>query len=461
MRSSSAAAGAIRTGPGRRAFSAPAARLFLAAVMVLFAFPGVSRAVDAPEVTVGGEVRMRGYYLNNFLDFADANKGDEWSVFRLRTRVFVRADLERNVTAYIRIANQHYSEGVTGAVGEDGDRWEEENKSNKFFVDAAYVDVKDLFGLPFDVQAGRQNLMYGSGWVIFDGQSQFGSTSAYMDGVRAVWRVREDIAFDALYFKDEEKKRDNTSPDDITLTGLYLTSTVPLPTGKQELYALGRKDESIGKEIYMFGARLSNAYEPGVDYSAEGAWQTGKFRQGIDQAAWGLKLDLGFKFKDVAATPRLFGGFVRLTGNDYGTPAKNESWDVYYGGWPQYGDLLVWKYINAGPENAIVMYDPAYNAGSTVGAEAVYSNFDMFTGGVDVWPLSRLKTSASYSKIAAHRTFGGADRDIGDYYQLTVEYRYSKHLQFGMYAALIDPGAAFGGRNDPASEAFWDVTLNF
>lgn len=429
--------------------------------MLLLAFAGAASAMDAPEVKIGGEVRMRGYYLDNFLDFDGANKRDEWNVLRIRTRVFVRASLEKSVTAYIRIANQHFSEGVTAAVPSDGDKWEEENKSNKFFVDAAYVDVRDLFGLPVDFQAGRQNLMYGSGWVIFDGQSQFGSTSAYMDGVRTVWRPRDDIAFDGLYFKDEEKRRDNTAPDDITLTGLYFTSTVRLPVGKQEIYALGRKDELIGKEIFMFGARFSREYELGIDYSAEGAWQTGKFTQGVDQAAWGLKIDAGFKWKDAAATPRLFGGFVLLTGNDYDTPSKNEAWDVYYGGWPQYGDLLAWKYINVGADNAIAIYDPGYAAGSTVGGEAVYSNFNMLTGGLDLWPLSGLKTSVSYSRVTADQTFGGADREIGDYYQATAEYRYSKHLTFGIYAALIDPGAAFGGKSDEASEAFWDITLNF
>ena len=153
--------------------------------------------------------------------------------------------------------------------------------------------------------------------------------------------------------------------------------------------------------------------------------------------------------------------FVRLTGDDYGSSDTNEAWDVFYGGWPQYGDLLVWKYINVGPGNAIAMYDPHYNAGSTVGAEAVYSNFNLITAGIDIKLLEALKAAFSYSKLIADETIAGADDDIGDYYQLTAEYRYSKHLVFGMYAATIDPGAAFAGRSDRASEAFWDVTLSF
>jgi len=432
----------------------------LCALAIVFALRGTAFAADAPQVKVGGDVRMRGYYLKNFLDFSDSSNADEWSLFRIRTRVFVSASLDNGVSAYVRIANQNYGEGVTG-LPSDGDKWEEENKSNKFFVDAAYIDVKELFGLPLDVQLGRQNLMYGSGWVILDGQSQYGSTSAYLDGVKLAWRLRSDVVLDALYFKDEEKKRDNTTPDDITLLGFYLTSKYPLPMGQQEIYALNRRDELIGKEIYMIGARLSNTYASGFDYSAEAAWQTGKFKRKTDQEAYGLKMDLGFRFKEVLASPRLYGEFVRLTGDDYSSSDTNEAWDVFYGGWPQYGDLLVWKYINVGAGNSISIYDPNYNAGSTVGAEAVYANFDLFTAGIEIKPLELFKVGFSYSKLIADETTPGADDDIGDYYQLTAEYRYSPNLVLSMYAAMIDPGAAFAGRSDPASEAFWDATLNF
>ena len=435
-------------------------KLFVLSAAILATMQTAAYAVDPPQLKIGGEVRMRGYYLNNFSDFDDSIRRDEWSVFRLRTRVFVSAAMDNGVSAYVRIANQHYSEGVT-AQPSDGDKWEEENKSNKLFVDAAYIDVKGLFGLPLDLQAGRQNLMYGSGWVIADGQSQYGSTSTYIDGIRFIWRMGTNVSLDALYFKDEEKKRDATTPDDITFAGLYLTSKAPLPIGQQEVYVLGRFDQLIRKEIYMAGGRLSNRYESGVDYSAEGAWQTGKARPKVDHNAYGLKIDLGFTFKNAAATPRVYGGFVRLTGDDYGTADENEAWDVFYGGWPQYGDLLAWKYVNAGPDNAISIYDPNYNQLSTVAAEAVYSNFNLYTAGLEARPIEALKTGFSYTKMIADETIDEIDHDLGDYYQLVAEYRYSQHLTFGLYAALIDPGDAFVGRSDPASEAFWDFTLSF
>jgi len=451
---------------------APAVFRILALGLPILLFSPSSRAIETKEIKilgdvrlqVGGEVRMRGYYLDNFLDMSDSSDADQWSVFRIRTRVYVHAFLERNVFASVRIGNQHFSEGVTSIPLAGGDHWEQENKSNKFFVDEAYVDAKQVFGLPLDLQIGRQNPMYGTGWIVMDGQSQYGSTSAYLDGLRLAWHLGEQVTLDGLYFKDEERDRSNAAPDDITLMGVYFTSTAPLPIGrKQEFYALGRKDELILKEIYMFGGRLSNAFESGVDYSAEGAWQTGRFAQGMDQRAYGLKLDLGYRILDAPATPRFYGQLVRFTGDDFDTPGRREAWDVYYGGWPQFGDLLVWKYINAGAGNAISRYDPAYALGSSVAGEAVYSNFNMYTGAVDVWPLRdlSLKLTASYSRLAADETAGTADDEIGDYYQLGADYRYSKNVTFSFYGALLDPGAAFGEGADPAAEGYWDITLSF
>jgi hypothetical protein len=63
--------------------------------------------------------------------------------------------------------------------------------------------------------------------------------------------------------------------------------------------------------------------------------------------------------------------------------------------------------------------------------------------------------------MIADETTDEIDHGLGDYYQLVAEYRYSEHLKFGMYAALIDPGDAFVGRSDPASEAFWELNLGF
>jgi len=54
-----------------------------------------------------------------------------------------------------------------------------------------------------------------------------------------------------------------------------------------------------------------------------------------------------------------------------------------------------------------------------------------------------------------------ADDDFGDYYQASARYAYSKVLSVGIYAAMIDPGNAFGSEADIAMKFFWEAGFKF
>jgi hypothetical protein len=139
---------------------------------------------------------------------------------------------------------------------------------------------------------------------------------------------------------------------------------------------------------------------------------------------------------------------------------ENERWDVYYGGWPQFGDLLAWKYVNIGPDNRIAAYDPGYADGSSTPGEVVYSNLEMLTLGLSAEPTDALSLRFSASDMSVHQSMTG-DTDFGNYYQLNATYRYTGKLSFGMYAARIDPGGAFGAGADAATEIYGEMKLNF
>ena len=197
---------------------------------ILLSVPIVANAIDLSKIKIGGELRMRGYELRNVWDFNMKNYMDSWNVFRHRTNLFVSAELDKNIIGYIKIANQNFGEGVTQEKN-----WEEDNKSNKIFIDNAYININKIFNLPVNIRLGRQNLIYGSGFVLFDGQSQLASTSIYFDGIKIGWNISEKMNIDVLYFKDQENNRNNKVNDDITLSGAYLTSNYSAFIKKQEL----------------------------------------------------------------------------------------------------------------------------------------------------------------------------------------------------------------------------------
>ena len=400
---------------------------------------------------IGGDVRIRGYALDNMWDLDSGADGDHWSLFRQRTRLHVRADLDRGVTGFVQIANQHWGEGVT-----TGDAWEADNKSNKLFVDAAWIDVPRVLDLPVDLRLGRQNVTYGSGFVLFDGQSQTASTSIYLDGLRARLGTAATLQLDLLYFKDQENVRADLAADDLTLSGAYLQRD---RGGQQALYLLRREDQSLGRDITVLGGRAAGVAAGSFDYAFEAALQRGDAAPGVDHEAWGVKSEIGASFPCLKSRPRLFVGFVGMSGDDPAT-AVDERWDVVYGGWPQYGDLLAWTYLNLGPGNGVAGLDPGYAAGSSTPGEVVYGNLLMPSAGLELRPRDDLDCRASIAPLSFHRAPGASD-NLGLYTQLNVRYRYSPQLAFALYAARLDPGDAFGPDADAVHEVFWEAALSF
>lgn len=419
-----------------------------------------STAADwTKKISLGGQVRLRGYDLNNVWDFNDEDaKGstqDHWNVFRLKSSLKATVKATKDVTAVVQLTDQTYGEGVgVDSIGE-GD-----NRDNTIFLDNAYINARNMFDLPVDLTFGRQNLIYGSGFVVLDGQSQFASTSIYFDGVKLRWHATDKTSLDLLYMKDQEGNRNNSYDDDITLSGAYLTSAQCPFIGKSELYVLNRNDEGLKKDIWMYGLRLSDKLANGFDYSVEGAIQRGDVDT-QNQDAYGYKLDAGYTFKDAAMTPRIYLGYGFMSGDDTNTSDDNEGWDVFYGGWPQFGDLLAWKYVNVAGANALAnVY--TYNKLSSTGGEATYGNFSIATLGASANLLENLSANLSYSLLTFDEVTAGLDDDFGDYYQAKLKYKYNKQLSFSLYGALLDPGDAFGStQQDDATEVYWESDFRF
>ncbi len=430
------------------------------------------------KLSLGGQVTFRGYHLQNVWDFDGNNNLDNRDLFRTKGSIWADFKATDNVTARVQLTDQTWGEGVTydqsSLAASDTAM---DNNSNKVFLDNAYINVKSLLGLPVEGTFGRQNLIYGSGFVVLDGQSQFASTSIYFDGVKLRWHITDNVMLDGLYMKDQENSTGNNynhvgagsynggHGDDITLSGFYLTTKkFPVLGMQQELYALNRKDEWIGKDIWMYGLRLSDTLANGIDYSLEGAIQRGDASYTQDQEAWGCKLNAGYTFKNLGWQPRPYLGYAFMSGDKSGT-SRSEQWDVFYGGWPQWGDLLAWKYLNLnGANNLSKVYN--YNANSRVIGEADYSNLQIATIGFGVKPLDKLSVDLSYSKLTFDQTYAGVDDDFGDYYQANLKYQYTKQMSFSLYAAQLDPGKAFtknpsGAMNDNATEVYWEAEYKF
>lgn len=420
------------------------------ALLILLA--GAAGAAPDAEWSWGGDLRVRGYHLENMWDANSDADGDRWGVLRQRLRLHAAGTLARGVQTYVRVANQHFGEGVTYPDG-----WEADNKSDKIFVDQAWAELPGLLGLPLALKAGRQDVRYGGGWVLFDGQSQTASTSAYLDGVRARWDLGGRGTADLLWFKDQENRRDDDARDDVTLSGLYLD----LARGPhaRELYVLRREDQNLDRDVILVGARAGGGLGR-LAWTLEGGLQRGDADASRAQEAWGFSGEVRCALSAGAGSPAVFVLYDALSGDDPATAGVGERWDVFHGGWPRRGDLLAWTYLNLGPGNVLSAVDPVYADGSSQTGEVVYGNLLMPTVGLEGRPQRDLLLKASWSGLRAHRT-PAASRDLGDLVQLTARYRWSPEVTLAAYAARLWPGAAYGADPDPVDELFWEIDLTF
>ena len=192
---------------------------------LLLLIPTMATAIEFDNVKFGGQIRFRGYTMDNWFDFSDngnpiSGYDDEWDMFRLKASLWTSVDVGDNITGYVKLTDQNYGENVATDFFDD-------NTTNHVFIDNAYIDAKNVLG-PISLKIGRQDLIYGTGFVILDGQSQFASTSIYFDGVKASWDITDAAELDVFYMKDQENDRAEGAEDDITLSGLYLTAKCPL-----------------------------------------------------------------------------------------------------------------------------------------------------------------------------------------------------------------------------------------
>ena len=138
----------------------------------------------------------------------------------------------------------------------------------------------------------------------------------------------------------------------------------------------------------------------------------------------------------------------------------SERWDVFYGGWPQFGEHLAWLYTNVGGASAITRWDPAYAQGSSQAGEAVYANLLMTTLGLEVRPHPRLAAEASCAWLRADESAAASD-DIGLHLQVSARYAYTRNLSFSLYGGYLEPGDAFGEAADPQHLVYCDAELTF
>lgn len=368
-------------------------RLTAGIVVGLIALVAGSAFAELQNVEVGGSIFIRGnYILNTFTDFGangaptpatrypySAVRGRpiggvfnpnvtsifDWdgadndvSMIEQRTRIHIKSDFTQNVSAKIELDSY--------------DIWGEDFRSQNYItgVDTrarsiddveifqAYIEADQMFGIPLRLRIGRQELAFGSQWLVGTRDFAFFKTGLSFDALRLTYS-HDWFTVDAFASKLAESMGDFFQ-DDMDFYGVY-GSWIGIPDVTLDLFYFLLRDDTIGEDVngnwftewmedilsrdeyetttlHTIGARAA-AKKWGFDAEFEIAYQFGAadtvgqtfkpFSYGDDNATfdnWGVKLDVGYTI-DITEKykPHVFAGFRYYGGEDN---RKISFWDA-------------------------------------------------------------------------------------------------------------------------------------
>ncbi len=330
--------------------------------------------------------------------------------------------------------------------------------SHEVFVDQLSVRWRSAGSRPLTVTLGRQDMMFGEGFLIMDGGPLDGSRSAYFNGLRLDWAPRPND--NLTFFFVRQGRRDRLLPvlddrgqamaeQEEQCVGLYFKGKAKRTALEAYLF---RKDAFAFAaqprgSVNVVGGRVVHPFSEALSLTAEAALQLGKLGDENRRGLGGyVHLDgsPGGRFP-VPALVTL--GGIWLSGDDPGTP-RCEAWDPAFGRWPKWSDSLI--YLQA-KETRI----------------ADWTNFASLFAVLLFEPADRIKLSlgghflSAPERTAPTALLSGAGRCRGGLLIAKASYEVSKHLTGRLIWEWFNPGSFYRAGADPYNWVQFEMFFRF
>lgn len=318
---------------------------------------------------LGFDMRLREVYNKNMsLGAAPFNTDRHWQRYRFRLsgKYSFTEDIDLNARYLWESWSQCYPDSVNYT------------DARQSFFDIMNLQFRNAFDMPLTVTVGRQEMMFGTGWLVAEGTPNDGSRTAFFDAARVRYDLSETSSLDLIYilqyddlskwlpvwyYSSNTSGRHGTDLQDEQAFIAYYTNKAS-ETLSYDAYFM-YKNESVSRfaqyygltgsaydaEIYTLGGRLFGKMDENWSYSAEFAGQFGD-RDGADLCAFGTNNKFTYSFNDDMKN-QIFFGYEYLSGDNPDT-TKDERFDILWGGYPQSqrgGDLQVYMWT---PENGFI-----------------------------------------------------------------------------------------------------------
>jgi hypothetical protein len=285
----------------------------------------------------GFEQRVRNEDWNNILDYSN-NANDEREQIRYRTRVWAQVPVSQDLTA------------VVGLNQESNQKLGQVTKFDEVIFDQAYLDYHPSALKGWALRVGRQNIMRGEGFVLFDGTSGDGSRTMYFNAA-VLSRSFAKSRLEFMGILNPARDRFLPSMNDChklltewneSALGAYYTNTSE-KNALWEAYYFYKKEYGDtrsplnrqfqpDRHVQTAGARAVVKLARSATATGEFAEQWGFQRPARNLSAWG---GYGYLKK---ALPGRWKPYAQM-----GYWAMSDGWDPLFSRWPKWSELVIYS----------------------------------------------------------------------------------------------------------------------
>lgn len=390
--------------------------------------------------------RLRQEYLKDWNDL-ESSTGDNYNYFRIRTSVWGNLDFGSQFSMYAKLTNE-FKPYVTPSTRGD---------INELVFDNLYVDLKNIFDSPWSLRIGRQNIIYGEGFLFIDGTPLDGSRTIYYNAIKATLNL-DKLKIDFLgiinprqdEFLPVVNNRNRSLAEQKEEGFGYYAQYEPNANWHWEQYYFYKKeDERISPETKLntLGGRLVYKNSP-WQIRSELAYQFGDYGANDREGLGGYGF-VDYTFEDMKFTPTLTAGGVYLSGDDPNT-SDNESWDPLFSRWPYRSELYC--YILKMEGNLI----------------AYWANMQLYKLGLNLKPTKKDSVDLAYMYLKANENtyrsnsaFSNDGKERGHILQLIWKHTFNENLSGHIQFEYFHPGDYYVDTADDALFLRWQLLYKF
>jgi hypothetical protein len=329
--------------------------------------------------------------------------------------------------------------------------------------------------IPVTLTVGRQDIVFGDGWLISDGTPLDGPRTTYFEAVRVTIDMNKNkSSLDLIYI-------DQSSSPDRRLSPIFSKSRPLMEQNERgtiinfsnksiehtqiDPYFIFKHDEAVlsngdDGDIFTIGSRLDYAFNNNIFSHFDGAYQFGNRKnaamfpnQDSRLSAFGINSRFTYHYLNQLKS-QVWLGYAILSGNK-ANDTHNHQFDPLWGRWAQYSELFPNELDRPGER----------------------SNLQRFNLGYQVEPTNKMLIQANYHVLFAYANrnsgtpgFSNNGKFKGHLFTALLKYQYDRFWSCLLLGEYFIPGnyyetptgvGSLRTRNDPAAFLRTQIVFNF